>query len=111
MDAFFRDLGKAISSVIKTVRHSGTELPSLDYLTSKIYEGTELFILVEESLFLFIRIVLPLWLIYLALMVVLNQLVSIILNLLLHLPMFMLTTTLMLEMAHIYFKYMWGSLS
>jgi hypothetical protein len=37
--------------------------------------------------------------------------VSIILNLLLHLPMFMLTTTLMLEMAHIYFKYMWGSLS
>jgi hypothetical protein len=102
MDAFFRDLGKTISCVIKTVRHSGTDLPSLYYLTSKIYEGTELFILVEESLFLFIRIVLPLWLIYLALMVVLNQLVSIILNLLLHLPMFILTTTLMMEMAHIF---------
>ncbi|XP_047072824.1 uncharacterized protein LOC124682110 isoform X2 [Lolium rigidum] len=68
------ELGKRISCVIKTVRHSGTKLPSLDYLTSKIYEGTEQFILVEESLFLFIQIVLPLWLIYLALMVVLNQL-------------------------------------
>ncbi|XP_047072819.1 uncharacterized protein LOC124682110 isoform X1 [Lolium rigidum] len=69
------ELGKRISCVIKTVRHSGTKLPSLDYLTSKIYEGTEQFILVEESLFLFIQIVLPLWLIYLALMVVLNQLI------------------------------------
>jgi hypothetical protein len=72
---------RIIFCVIKTVRHSATELPSLDYLTSKSYDCTE----VCGRLFLFIRIDLPLWVIYLALIVVLNQFLSIILNLLLSL--------------------------
>jgi hypothetical protein len=42
--------------VTKTVRHSATELPSLDNLTSKSYDYTEVFILpaavVEDSSYL-----------------------------------------------------------
>lgn len=53
------------------------------------YECTEVFILdtamVEDSSYIFIWIGLPLWLIYLALIAMLNQLLSIILNLLLSL--------------------------